>query len=176
MICTVLGLGSNKGYDGLLPSEVLNKACLKLSSLLKNTVFSSIYVTKAMYLEDQEDFHNMVCAGWFEGSAEALLEEIHKIEVEFGRNRLKEVRYGPRSLDIDIELFGMEKINTEELIIPHEKILERSFVLTPFLEVLKKYADIEFEGLTLEKSLPFSKEYIKKQLDLLQSQKVLLKD
>ncbi|MCR5218833.1 2-amino-4-hydroxy-6-hydroxymethyldihydropteridine diphosphokinase [Treponema sp.] len=174
MTCVVLGLGSNKSFDGLSPSEILNRACSALSELLHNAVFSSVYVTKPMYVEDQEYFHNMVCAGWYEGSAMELLDRIHKIEACYGRNRSLEVRYGCRSLDIDIELFGMEKISSDVLTVPHEKILERSFVLTPFLEVLKKYADIECEGCSIKDSLPFSKEYIKKQLDSLPFQDVRL--
>ncbi|MBB5218087.1 2-amino-4-hydroxy-6-hydroxymethyldihydropteridine diphosphokinase [Treponema rectale] len=174
MTCTVLGLGSNKGFQNLAPGKVLDEACRALSSVLKNAVFSSVYVTKPMYYEDQDYFHNMVCAGWYEGTAFELLDEIHRIEASFGRDRSKEIRYGCRSLDIDIELFGKEKISEENLVVPHEKFLERSFVLTPFHEVLKKYADIEFEGCLLKDSLPFSKEYIKTQLDLLKTQEVVL--
>ena len=58
-------------------------------------------------------------------------------------------------MDIDIELFGNQTVKKENLVIPHERLLERAFVLAPFLEVLQKNADvnkadIEFYGKKLE--------------------------
>ena len=72
---------------------------------------------------------------------EELLKITQKIEGEFGRDRSKEIRFGPRSLDIDIELFGNEKIESPELLIPHPRIKERTFVLLPALEILDQSSD-----------------------------------
>ena len=88
------------------------------------------------------------------GTPDSLLEKIHSIEQKFGRDRSLEVRNGPRSLDIE-ELFGNQTVKKENLVIPHERLLERAFVLAPFLEVLQKNADvnkadIEFYGKKLE--------------------------
>lgn len=94
-----------------------------------------------MYLTDQDDFYNMAVCGFYEGDAFSLLQEIHRTEAMLGRDRSREVRNGPRSIDIDIELFGKEEISTPDLTVPHERIGERAFVLKPLLEILNENAD-----------------------------------
>ena len=61
-----------------------------------------------MYVENQSDFYNMVMLGTLsdEYTPHKLLEYIHRVESLLGRNRAKEIRFGPRSIDIDIEFFG----------------------------------------------------------------------
>ncbi len=137
----VLGLGSNSEYQGFSPVELLDKACILLGSRLSCLKTSSIYVTKAMYYENQSDFHNMVVEGNFLGTPQELLSFVNQIESELGRNRSNEFRNGPRSMDIDIELFGNIHINTENLQIPHPRITERCFVLIPMLEIFHKNAE-----------------------------------
>ena len=143
MQLVVLGLGSNKEFNGFSCLELLQKACDKLSKLLANFTISSVYKTKAMYYEDQQDFHNMVVLGYVDDNVNpyAFLERIHEIEALYGRNRALEIRFGPRSLDIDIELFGNWKIQDDILEIPHVRIKERAFVLIPLLEILPESAD-----------------------------------
>lgn len=144
MIPVLLGLGSNSTYCGKQPVELLACACRELKKVLSSPVFSRIYESKAMYVENQENFYNMVVKGFVEDSADPfwLLNEIHKIENQFGRNRSKEIRFGPRPLDIDIEEFGEVSMNVEpELILPHPRIQERQFVLIPALEILNENAD-----------------------------------
>ena len=70
-----------------------------------------------------------------------LLEKIHVIESCLGRNRELEVRNGPRAIDIDIEFFGTQTVDTKTLQIPHPRHKERAFVLVPLLEILKENAD-----------------------------------
>ena len=83
----------------------------------------------------------VVCGAVREGlTPHDLLAEIHKIEAKYGRNRKKELRFGPRPLDIDIELFGDMEIDDEALTIPHPRMRERAFVLVPFLEILNRRA------------------------------------
>lgn len=110
---------------------------------MDNCKFSSVYRTKAMYVENQEDFYNMAAIGFIEDKVNAFdfLKTINSIEAKYGRDRDKEIRFGPRSLDIDIELFGDEEINTEILQIPHVRMEERAFVLVPTLEILTDSAD-----------------------------------
>ena len=110
---------------------------------LSDMRFSSVYKTRAMYVENQDDFYNMAAVGFAENSLspQKLLQKIHAIEALFGRDRKKEIRFGPRSLDIDIELFGNQKISTPELEIPHVRLKERAFVLVPALEILDVSAD-----------------------------------
>lgn len=138
MKAVALGLGSNKKFSGLRPEEILGGAVFELSKILRGVEISSVYRTKAMYVLDQDDFYNMALAGFLdEGiSARDLLEKIHEIEASFGRDREKEIRFGPRPLDIDIEFFGNQKISEPDLQIPHPRLKERAFVLIPLLEVL----------------------------------------
>ena len=140
MTPVALGLGSNKKFSCLSPEEILGGAIFELSKILHNIEISSVYRTKAMYVVDQEDFYNMALVGLLDDGicARALLEKIHEIEAAFGRDREKEIRFGPRSLDIDIEFFGRQKILEPDLQIPHPRLKERAFVLTPLLEVLDK--------------------------------------
>lgn len=138
MTPVALGLGSNKKFSDFRPEEILGGAIFELSKILCGIEISSVYRTKAMYVVDQEDFYNMALAGLLddETSARALLEKIHEIEEAFGRERENEIRFGPRSLDIDIELFGSQKILEPDLQIPHPRLKERAFVLIPLSEVL----------------------------------------
>ena len=69
-------------------------------------------------------------------------ERAEAFEKKFGRNRKNEERNGPRTLDIDIELFGNKVLATKHLVIPHERIKERAFVLKPLLEILPDCADV----------------------------------
>lgn len=139
----LLGLGSNKSYNGLAPIELLSLAGEELSRLMEDVHFSSVYKTKAMYVEDQEDFYNAAALGYVADDTCAFdfLHKINEIEAKYGRDRAKEVRFGPRTLDIDIELFGNEHINSPDLQIPHIRMEERAFVLIPSIEVLKYSAD-----------------------------------
>ena len=139
----LLGLGSNKSFQNKPPLELLGCACTELSRILKEPFFSSVYRTKAMYVEDQDDFYNMAALGFVDDilSPFELLSYIHEIEAKYGRNREEEIRFGPRSLDIDIELFGDDVINTPDLQIPHIRIKERAFVLIPALEILSESTD-----------------------------------
>ena len=139
----LLGLGSNRSYNGLAPMELLSRAGRELSYLMTDVKFSSVYKTPAMYVEDQEDFYNAAAVGYVPDDTDAydFLRKLNDIEAKFGRDRAKEIRFGSRSLDIDIELFGNEHIDSPTLQIPHIRMEERAFVLIPSIEVLKYSAD-----------------------------------
>ena len=87
----------------------------------------------------------MAVAGEWNGTPRGLLEEIQKIENLFGRDRKSAGPKGPRTLDIDIELFGNQIIRDEDevnpLYVPHPLMNERQFVLIPLLEILPDFAD-----------------------------------
>ena len=139
----LLGLGSNKSFNNKSPLELLAAAGGELSLLMSDIHFSSVYKTPAMYVTNQEDFYNAAALGYVADDADPFdfLHKINEIEAKYGRDRAKEVRFGPRSLDIDIELFGDERINAPDLQIPHVRMEERAFVLIPSIEVLKYSAD-----------------------------------
>ncbi len=143
MIPVLLGLGSNTPHAGMRPPEMLRLACARLSAVLSRPAFSSVYRTKALYVTEQADFYNMAVYG-FVGDGmtpRALLAAVQKIEAEFGRDRRREIRFGPRPLDIDIEEFGGVSCSEPDLVLPHPRIQERAFVLIPALEILEKSAE-----------------------------------
>ena len=126
-----IGAGSNLGNR----FENLKESWEAIQDIFESTDHSSLYETAPLIVENQPKFLNMDFKGVYRGSALKLLSLLHRIESSHGRNRGKEISKGPRTLDLDILLFGHETISSESLIIPHPEILNRSFVLTPLLEV-----------------------------------------
>jgi len=94
---------------------------------------SSFYSTEPVGYADQEDFVNAVVEIRTELSPSALLACCHVIEDELGRKRL--VRWGPRTIDLDILLYGDQVIDDRELTIPHPLMTARAFVLIPLSEI-----------------------------------------
>ncbi|HKL84742.1 MAG TPA: 2-amino-4-hydroxy-6-hydroxymethyldihydropteridine diphosphokinase [Treponemataceae bacterium] len=133
----VLGLGSNLGDS----CYILREAVASLSLVLTDIKCSSIYKTRPRDFEDQSDFFNAVVIGYYSNSPESLLSILQEIECSFGRQREFELRFGPRTLDIDIEFFGSTVIRSKNLEIPHVRMYERQFVLVPLLELLPFAAD-----------------------------------
>jgi 2-amino-4-hydroxy-6-hydroxymethyldihydropteridine diphosphokinase len=126
-----VSIGSNMGnrYD------YLTKAIKFLTSYpeIKLINYSSIYETDPVGYEEQDLFLNMVIEIKTKLSANELLEICLKTELELGRKR--EIRWGPRTLDLDILLYNQENIETETLIVPHPRMHERAFVMIPLLEI-----------------------------------------
>lgn len=123
-------LGSNKGDRvGWMKkaTDLLQSCC---GSIVNR---SSIYETAAWGITDQPNFLNQVIVLSTAMSPGELLNEIHKIETAFGRQR--NVKWGPRTLDIDILLYGGEVISTADLKVPHPFMQERRFTLVPLAEI-----------------------------------------
>jgi len=93
---------------------------------------SRIYETKAMYYENQDAFFNGVVLLETDLEPLALLDTLQSIELEEGRRR--DIDKGPRTLDLDIILYGSAQFNHERLKIPHPLMMEREFVLRPLSE------------------------------------------
>lgn len=126
-----IGLGSNMGdrYHYLMQA-------ISLLDGLKNISVvnvSSVYETDPVGYEDQDLFLNMVIEVKTELSAEELLAACMSVEQMLDRKR--EIRWGPRTLDLDILLFNQENIETEKLIVPHPRMQSRAFVMVPLLEI-----------------------------------------
>lgn len=134
-----IALGANIGDSKAYLQQAINA----LSQYLTLLKASSIYQTKAMYVEDQNDFHNMVLA--FENHEQDyrrphdLLALCKKIEQEIGR--VATFRYGPRVIDIDIIAVGDICYHDDDLTIPHERFRERRFVLEPLFEIAPNFID-----------------------------------
>ncbi|MDD3044867.1 MAG: 2-amino-4-hydroxy-6-hydroxymethyldihydropteridine diphosphokinase [Candidatus Delongbacteria bacterium] len=126
----ILSLGSNVGDR----KENINAALSGLmSSGFDADSVSSYYETEPVGLKEQDDFVNIAVSGTFEGDPEQLIGVIGTIESDLGR--VREIKYGPRTIDIDIILFGERKIDTEDLKIPHTEFRNRKFVLVPVCEI-----------------------------------------
>ncbi|MGK7897924.1 MAG: 2-amino-4-hydroxy-6-hydroxymethyldihydropteridine diphosphokinase [Xenococcus sp. (in: cyanobacteria)] len=95
---------------------------------------SSWYRTKPIG-PPQPDYLNGCAIIAVEQTPEELLVLLQAIEVQFGRNRSQEERWGARTLDLDIILYGDLIMNTRELTIPHPRMGERAFVLVPLAEI-----------------------------------------
>ena len=129
----VLGLGSNTGNS----AAILRGAVIALSAILSRLHVSSLYITAPQDYEAQPDFCNAAVAGYFAFSPEELLFIANSIEADFGRDRTAETHKGPRSLDIDILLFGERIVSMEKpcLTIPHKAMKQRRFALVPLVEI-----------------------------------------
>lgn len=127
-----IGLGSNL----LNPMQQLKLAVQEIAQLPQTKVVkaSSLYASKPMGPQNQPDYVNAVCKIATALSPYQLLDALQQIELKHGRVR-KEERWGPRTLDLDILLFGSLIEDTERLQLPHPGIAAREFVLVPLFEI-----------------------------------------
>ncbi|MCT4705168.1 2-amino-4-hydroxy-6-hydroxymethyldihydropteridine diphosphokinase [Enterobacteriaceae bacterium H16N7] len=132
MTLAFIALGSNQAS----PLEQVAQALDALATIPHSRVVatSSYYRTPPLGPQDQPDYLNAAVALETELSAEALLDHTQRIELEQGRVRKAE-RWGPRTLDLDIMLFGTETITTPRLTVPHYDMHNRAFILVPLLEI-----------------------------------------
>ena len=129
-----LALGSNLGDR----REHLRAAIEELraggASGVAIDAVSALYETPPWGVQDQPAFLNIAVGGASDLGARALLVLAKRIEAAHGRNFAAE-RWSARPLDIDIALIEGETVDEPDLIVPHELIAERSFVLVPLAEV-----------------------------------------
>ncbi|MGD8568354.1 MAG: 2-amino-4-hydroxy-6-hydroxymethyldihydropteridine diphosphokinase [Gammaproteobacteria bacterium] len=132
MTVAYIGLGSN--LDD--PRHQVRSACVELAAVgnLQFIAVSSLYRSAPLGPTDQPDYVNAVAEIATSLTAQALLDVLQHIENSHGRQR-GEVRWGPRTLDLDILLFGEKIINSDRLTIPHPGLYERPFVLYPLQEI-----------------------------------------
>jgi len=131
-----LSLGSNLGDRHAALRQGVH--ALSLSGVAIQTC-SSFYETEPVGIDDQPWFLNCVVKARTSLSPTALLAECKRIETRTGR--VPSPRFGPRILDIDILLYDRRCIDLEGLVIPHPRMLERAFVLTPLLEIAPECTD-----------------------------------
>lgn len=131
MTTVYIGLGSNMESPKLHVTNAIKALGEIQSTHTKKT--SSLYKSKPVGPPDQDDYINAVAELETELAPLELLDKIQIIENEHGRVRNE--RWGPRTLDLDILMFGDEVINNERLTIPHPEMMNRSFVLVPLAEI-----------------------------------------
>lgn len=128
-----VGLGANLGDA----QASVRTAAARLGQLpaTECLALSRLYRTPAWGLEAQPDFINAVAMLRTGLEPLALLEHLLAVERDFGRDRSREQRWGPRRLDLDLLLFGDRVLDVPGLQLPHPRLHERAFALVPLLEV-----------------------------------------
>lgn len=127
-----IAVGSNLAS----PLDQVNAAIAALGEIPQSRIVavSSFYRTPPLGPQDQPDYLNAAVELETELQPEALLDNTQRIELQQGRVRKAE-RWGPRTLDLDIMLFGDKVINTERLTVPHYDMHNRGFMLWPLAEI-----------------------------------------
>ncbi|MGH8507522.1 MAG: 2-amino-4-hydroxy-6-hydroxymethyldihydropteridine diphosphokinase [Gammaproteobacteria bacterium] len=139
-VIAYIGLGSNLADPGAQVTQGL----LAVARLPETRIVaqSSLYRSAPMGPPNQPDYINAVAAIETAQTAYDLLASLQEVEARHGRAR--GVRWGPRTLDIDILLYGTERIAAAALTVPHPGLRERAFVLYPLYEIAP---DLEVPGL-----------------------------
>lgn len=140
-VVTYIGLGSNLAE----PVRQIKSARAALSSLpqTRELAFSGVYRNPPMGPPHQPDYYNAVMAVETRLGPETLLAELQRIETSQGRLRSTE-RWGARTLDLDLLVYGNQRIATPTLTVPHPGVADRPFVVYPLLEIAP---DLDIPGL-----------------------------
>ena len=142
-----LGLGSNLG------DRASNLAAAR-SALSRGVIGivaeSSVYQTEPWGPVPQGRYLNQVLRATSELAPRDLLAKLLEIERALGRDRTREERYGPRTIDLDILLYGEREVREPDLQIPHPRMVERAFVLVPLAEIAP---DLSVRGVPIADAL-----------------------
>jgi 2-amino-4-hydroxy-6-hydroxymethyldihydropteridine diphosphokinase len=124
-------LGSNLGH----PEQQISQALMALAQLPESRLLaqSSLYRSSPLGPKDQPDFVNAVAAINTGLSPHALLQQLQRIELAQGRRRDR--HWGPRTLDLDLLIYGEIILSDEDLTVPHTGLTQRNFVLYPLYEI-----------------------------------------
>jgi len=128
-----VGLGSNLGDR----EATIRRAVELLGERpgVEVVAVSTLRDTDPVGYEDQPRFLNGAVALEVDLPPRALLEELLAVERELGRDRPQETRWGPRTIDLDLLLYGEEAVDEPGLTVPHPRLAERQFVLEPLYEL-----------------------------------------
>lgn len=136
-VVAYLGLGSNLGDRENALREAVKR--LNLPPEMRVAALSDVYETAPVGPVPQGPFLNMVVAVWTSLSPEELLDAALAVEAAMGRVRT--VRWGPRTIDIDLLLYGRIVCSTPRLTIPHPRMEERAFVIVPLVDAMQRMGD-----------------------------------
>ncbi len=126
-----IALGSNIGDRAAYLEQAI--AMLSAHPQIEVVKRSSIYETEPIGYVEQQSFFNMVIEVETTLSPCELLETTQAIEHKCGR--VRDIRWGPRTIDLDILLYDQENMEMENLMIPHPRMWERAFVVVPLMEL-----------------------------------------
>lgn len=166
-----LSIGTNIG-DRLANLQLAMKLLMENPAIHVEKI-SSIYETGAVGYTEQADFLNIAVKLETTLNPFEMLDVCQSVENELGR--VREFRWGPRIIDLDILLFNQENIEAENLMIPHERMFERAFVLIPLTEIEpvptnsqlyrahieREKMDSKKEGVMLWKTIGGVKEFVR---------------
>ena len=156
-----LSLGSNLGNRFEMLQDAVQM--LREQENIEVTAVSSVYETDPVGYTDQASFLNIVVEIKSPLSADKILSICMETEQTLGR--IREFRWGPRCIDLDILLYNDENIVSEKLTVPHPRMHERGFVLVPLMELLpegihpvtgvsfREYAEGQKEGVHVWKTI-----------------------
>ncbi|MCR1798045.1 2-amino-4-hydroxy-6-hydroxymethyldihydropteridine diphosphokinase [Staphylococcus warneri] len=137
MVKAYLGLGSNMGDRAHQLQQAIQ--IIDRFQHIDVTSVSSIYETEPVGYTDQPQFLNLCIEIETTLKPQELLKRC--LETEQALHRVRKIRWGPRTLDVDILLYGNEIIEEDNLIIPHPRIVERAFVLIPLNDIASKHIE-----------------------------------
>jgi 2-amino-4-hydroxy-6-hydroxymethyldihydropteridine diphosphokinase len=133
-----LSLGSNMGDRVDMLKQAVD--LLMKHPGIEVAAISSLYETEPVGFTAQEPFLNMAVHVRTSLSALELLDACQEVEQQLQRKRV--VRWGPRTIDLDILLYNQDEIESERLVVPHPRMNERAFVLIPLLEINPSYKEM----------------------------------
>ncbi|AGZ25895.1 MULTISPECIES: 2-amino-4-hydroxy-6-hydroxymethyldihydropteridine diphosphokinase [Staphylococcus] len=137
MVKAYLGLGSNIGDRAHQLQQAIR--IIDQYQYIDVTSISPIYETEPVGYTDQPQFLNLCIEIETTLDPQELLKRC--LETEEALHRVRKIRWGPRTLDVDILLYGNEIIEEDNLIIPHPRMAERAFVLIPLNDIASKHIE-----------------------------------
>jgi 2-amino-4-hydroxy-6-hydroxymethyldihydropteridine diphosphokinase len=141
----VIGFGGNVGIVAAIRERFADarQALSELGEIKAALLYRSAPIGPA-----QPDYLNtavlLTAAG--DLAPDSLLARLHAIEIEHGRRRDLEPRFGPRTLDLDLLVWGARTLHTGELVLPHPRLAERRFALQPLIDVVGPQFEIAGAG------------------------------
>jgi 2-amino-4-hydroxy-6-hydroxymethyldihydropteridine diphosphokinase len=140
MVLAYIGLGGNLDSGATQPAQTLLQAASELNQLPHSRLIqlSPLYRSAPIGHDDQPDFINAVAALQTRLSAIELLGHLQALEQQHGRQRSPTQRNGPRTLDLDLLLYGQDAeqcIDLPTLQVPHPRLHQRAFVLRPLADI-----------------------------------------
>ncbi|MEG1845385.1 MAG: 2-amino-4-hydroxy-6-hydroxymethyldihydropteridine diphosphokinase [Oscillospiraceae bacterium] len=137
----VIAFGTNIGDRAKNIEDAI--ASFNLLPKTKVIKISKIYETKPWGYENQENFYNGVILIETEFSKQAILGAC--LGIESGMGRVRNIKNGPRIIDLDVLFYENETSNTDELMLPHPQILNRVFVLVPLSDIFKNGIAFDYD-------------------------------
>ena len=130
----LIGFGGNVGGDDAILARFVRAR--EAFAQIGDVKSAALYRTEAIGPEQPAFLNTAIRVRWGEAMTSEVIETVLEIERLLGRDRRGEARMGPRTIDLDVLLWGPRVIRTQNLDVPHPRIAERRFVLRPLIDLL----------------------------------------